>query len=134
MPPRSWPRAARCSPTAASSSAASARRATPSPTTCGGRPSKRRGSGSSRPSLPAALVHSLVRRWVDGSRVLTAEEAGQVILGLGLKSARDEAATLLLDTDGEVLLALLTALARHAHLADAAPICTVLAWVAYAHG
>ena len=85
-------------------------------------------------SETVTLLQSLVRRWVDGSRELTAEEAGQVILGLGLKAARDEAATMLLDTDGEVLLALLTALARHAHLADAAPICTVLAWVAYAHG
>ena len=33
-----------------------------------------------------------------------------------------------------MLLALLGALARHADLADAAPVCTVLAWVAYAHG
>jgi hypothetical protein len=81
-----------------------------------------------------ALLEALVRRWADGSRDLTAEEAGQVILGLGLKAARDEAATMLLYTEGEVLLALLGALARHAELADAAAICTVLAWVAYAHG
>ena len=80
------------------------------------------------------LLKSLVRRWVDGSRELTADEAALVILGLGIKAARDEAATLLLDTDRDVLLALLAALARHADFAAAAPICTVLAWVAYAHG
>jgi hypothetical protein len=80
------------------------------------------------------LFQSLVRRWAEGSRELTRDEAGQLILGLGLKAARDEAATLLLDADPEVLLALLGALARHADLADAAPVCTVLAWVAYAHG
>ena len=80
------------------------------------------------------LLKSLVWRWVDGSRELTADEAALVILGLSIKAARDEAATLLLDTDREVLLALLAALARHADAADAAPICTVLAWVAYAHG
>jgi hypothetical protein len=80
------------------------------------------------------LFQSLVRRWADGSRELAADEAGRLILGLGLKAARDETATLLLDADAEVLLALLSALARHADLADAAPVCTVLAWVAYAHG
>jgi hypothetical protein len=81
-----------------------------------------------------SLFESLVRRWADGSRELASDEAGRVILGLGLKAARDEAATLLLDADREVLLALLCALARHADLADAAPVCTVLAWVAYADG
>ena len=80
------------------------------------------------------LLRSLVRRWAGGSRELGVDEANLVILGLAIKSARDEAATLLLDADREVLLALLTALARHADDADAAPICTVLAWVAYAHG
>jgi hypothetical protein len=61
-------------------------------------------------------------------------QSARVVLGLSLKSARDEAATLLLDADSDVLLALLCALARHADLADAAPVCTVLAWVAYADG
>src|SRR5687767_8636040 len=85
-------------------------------------------------SATVTLFHDLVRRWAGGSRDLPADEAAQLILGLGLKSARDEAATSLLDSDGEVLLALLGALARHADLADAAPVCTILAWVAYAHG
>lgn len=80
------------------------------------------------------LFESLVRRWAGGSRELAADEAGRIIFGLGLKAARDETATLLLDADPDVLLALLCALARHAHLPDAAPVCTVLAWVAYAHG
>ena len=80
------------------------------------------------------LFQSLVRRWAGGSRELTPDEAAQVILGLGLKAARDEAATLLLDDESDLLLALLCALARHADFADAAPVCTVLAWVAYAHG
>lgn len=80
------------------------------------------------------MLRSLVRRWAAGSRELGVDEANLVILGLAIKSARDEAATLLLDTDREVLLALLTALASRAEDADAAPICTVLAWVAYAHG
>lgn len=80
------------------------------------------------------LVESFVRRWAGGSRDLTPDEAARVVLGLSLKAARDEAATLLLDADPEVLLALLCALARQADLADAAPVCTVLAWVAYADG
>ena len=80
------------------------------------------------------LLRSLVRRWAEGSRELTVDEASLVILGLGMKSARDEATTLLLDVDREVLLALLVGLARTADDGDAAPICTVLAWVAYAHG
>jgi Domain of unknown function (DUF4192) len=80
------------------------------------------------------LLRSLVRRWAGGSRELTPDEAAQVLLGLGLKSARDEAATLLLDADADVLLALLVALARYADGALAAPVCTVLAWVAYAQG
>jgi hypothetical protein len=80
------------------------------------------------------LMETCVRRWAGGSRELTHDEAARVVLGLSLKSARDEAATLLLDADSDVLLALLCALARHADLADAAPVCTVLAWVAYADG
>ncbi len=80
------------------------------------------------------LMETFVRRWAGGSCELTHDEAARVILGLSLKSARDEAATLLLDADSDVLLALLCALARHADLPDAAPVCTVLAWVAYADG
>ncbi len=80
------------------------------------------------------LMETFVRRWAGGSRELTHDEAARVVLGLSLKSARDEAATLLLDADSDVLLALLCALARHADLPDAAPVCTVLAWVAYADG
>jgi len=80
------------------------------------------------------LLRALVRRWADGSRQLDVDEAARVVLGLGVKDARDEAATLLLEAQPDVLLALLTALARHADLPEAAPVCTVLAWVAYAHG
>ena len=91
------------------------------------------GSGALRGET-VRLLKSFVRRWAGGSRELTPEEAARVVLGLSLKVARDEAATLLLDADSEVLLTLLSALARQADLGDAAPVCTVLAWVAYAHG
>jgi len=80
------------------------------------------------------LLRSLVARWADGSRELSPDDAARVNVGLGVKDARDEAATLLLDADREVLLALLAALARQADLSQAAPVCTVLAWVAYANG
>ena len=39
-----------------------------------------------------------------------------------------------LDDDADTLLDLLGALARQAEDADAAPVCTALGWVAYAHG
>jgi len=47
---------------------------------------------------------------------------------------RDEIATWGLEPDPQVLLALLTDLARTTPAADAAPACTLLAWVAYLGG
>jgi hypothetical protein len=50
------------------------------------------------------------------------------------KRARDEVMTLVLDHEPSVLVALLTEIARRTDDVDAAPVCTVLAWAAYADG
>jgi hypothetical protein len=57
-----------------------------------------------------------------------------VLLGLHDKWARDATMTGVLDDDADTLLDLLGALARQADDTDAAPVCTALGWVAYAHG
>jgi uncharacterized protein DUF4192 len=81
-----------------------------------------------------ALLRDLVHRRSFGREDVTGEEAAAIILGLRAKDARDEAATLLLDHDPELMLPVLVAVARRAPDREAAPVCTVLAWVAYAAG
>ena len=90
--------------------------------------------------LPAARALTLSRlaalrtRWDDGDRRVAADDAALVVLGLRDKQARDEAMTAVLDGDVESLVGLLGELARLADDLDAAPVCTVLAWVAYTAG
>lgn len=84
--------------------------------------------------LVLSMLRRLVERWTAGCRDLRPDDAAMILLGLRDKRARDEAATLVLECAPEALLAVLVALARHADDAVAAPICTVLAWVAYSEG
>lgn len=84
--------------------------------------------------LVLETLRRLVAAWCEGSCDLVPEAAATILIGLRDKQARDEAIILLVGEEPETLLALLVALAQAAEDADAAPICTVLAWVAYTHG
>ena len=55
-------------------------------------------------------------------------------LGLHDTRTRDEVMTLVLDHDPAVLVALFSEMARRTDDIGAAPVCTVLAWAAYADG
>ena len=93
-----------------------------------------RGGVAAVRSLGLTRLRALVAAWETGVHVLPPDDAATVVLTLRDKAMRDEAMTMLLDVEPEVLLSLLTALARSAGDEDAAPICTVLAWVAHASG
>ena len=84
--------------------------------------------------LTMATMARLRTRWARGDRRLEPADAALVLLGLHDKRARDATMTGVLDDDADTLLDLLGALARQAEDADAAPVCTALGWVAYAHG
>jgi hypothetical protein len=75
-------------------------------------------------------------RYEQGQSGLANEEAARIVLGLRDKHARDEIATwgAAARRDNAPMLSLLTDLARKAPLPDAAPPCTLLAWVAYMSG
>ncbi len=93
------------------------------------------GAGLDGPrALTTARLESLRGRWERGDRRLPPDDAAVVVLGLHDKTCRDTAMTAVLDDDTESLLDLLGALARQADDLDAAPVCTVLGWVAYAVG
>jgi hypothetical protein len=85
-------------------------------------------------ALTLATVARLRSRWARGDRRLEPADAALVLLGLHDKWARDATMTGVLDDDADTLLDLLGALARQADDTDAAPVCTALGWVAYAHG
>lgn len=85
-------------------------------------------------SRTVRLVRRLAAGWAAGNTALQPADAAVVLLGLRDKAARDEVCTLVLDEDPQVLVPLLSALARQADDADAAPVCAVLAWIAYAAG
>jgi hypothetical protein len=92
-------------------------------------------AGSAGPRIvTTARLQALRRRWELGDRRLPSEDAAVVVLGLHDKTCRDAAMTAVLDDDAESLLDLLGALVRQADDLDAAPVCTVLGWVAYAAG
>jgi hypothetical protein len=87
--------------------------------------------------LRAAVLDTfanLLARWREGDLSLPVDTAATILLGLRDKRLRDEVITSMLDADPEVLLALLVALAAAAADDVAAPICTVLAWVAHSQG
>lgn len=85
-------------------------------------------------AVTTALLQALRSRWERGDRRVSPEDAAVVVLGLHDKTCRDAAMTGVLDDDSGSLLDLLGALVRQADDVDAAPVCTVLGWVAYAAG
>lgn len=85
-------------------------------------------------ALTLATLRRLVATWSDGARDIDPVDAAVVAVGMHDKRARDEAMTLVLDHEPGVLVSLLTELARSTGDQEAAPVCTVLAWAAYADG
>lgn len=82
-----------------------------------------------------ARVQAAVKRFTAGEGELGDEEVARICLGLGDKRARDEVAAVAVGEVGEpAWLGLLAALTRSTPDGAAAPVCTVLAWVAYQHG
>ncbi len=84
--------------------------------------------------LVRPAVDRLVEAWGAGNCAIDDDEALIVALGLRAKDVRDEVMTLVLDHDPELLAGLFTELARRTPDILAAPVCTVLAWCAYAAG
>jgi hypothetical protein len=84
--------------------------------------------------LVIATVLRLLDAWSDGDTAVDQEDASLVAVGLHDKRTRDEVMTLVLDHDGPLLVAVFSEIARRAVVEDTAPICTVLAWAAYADG
>ncbi|HEX6920184.1 MAG TPA: DUF4192 domain-containing protein [Actinomycetes bacterium] len=84
--------------------------------------------------LTLGLLRSTVQAWAEGECDLSPDVAATVLSGLCLTSVRDEAMTLVLDHEPRVLVPVLTAFARCADDGAAAPVCSVLAWVAHAAG
>lgn len=75
-------------------------------------------------------LHVLWRCGAD----LPVEDVAVVALGLRDKTVRDELMTAVLDDDADELVGLLEECVRQVDDEDAAPLCTVLAWVAHAGG
>jgi hypothetical protein len=80
------------------------------------------------------LVGELVRRWEGGDPAVTTRDAALVAAGLADKTTRDRVMVRVLDDDAELLSAVFVALARVTPDAEAAPVCTVLAWFAHCAG
>lgn len=79
-------------------------------------------------------AEAVVERWSLGDRAVAVDDGVALCLGLRSKSARDQVMTMVLDHDPALLAALFAELARRTPDADAAPVCAVLAWAAYAAG
>lgn len=79
-------------------------------------------------------VDRLIARWSEGDTTIGPREAAVVVLGLRYKTLRDRVMTLVLDHDAHLLSALFTELAGRTPDEIAAPVCSVLAWTAYAAG
>ena len=84
--------------------------------------------------LVIATLLRLLDAWSDGGTAVDQEDASLVAVGLHDKRTRDEVMTFVLDHDGPLLVAVFSEIARRAVDEDTAPICTVLAWAAYADG
>jgi uncharacterized protein DUF4192 len=80
------------------------------------------------------LLRATARRWAEGKRDLSRPDAARIVLGLRDKLCRDEAAKVGLEPARESYLPLLVELCRHSDGPEAAPVCTLLGWVAYMHG
>lgn len=75
----------------------------------------------------------VLRRWAEPPAEVAVEEAAALAIALHDVLVRDEVATWALH-DRDALLSLLVALARRTVPPYDAPVCTLLAWVAYAEG
>jgi hypothetical protein len=91
------------------------------------------GMDGSRDLVIATLLRML-DAWSDGDTGVEQDDASLVAVGLHDKRTRDEVMTMVLDRDPPLLVALFSEIARRAAEEDTAPICTVLAWAAYADG
>lgn len=80
------------------------------------------------------LAHAMLERFITGGHEIDDADAVRILIGLQDKWSRDVLITWGLDSRREDVLAFLTALAQCAPDQFAAPICTVLAAVAYQHG
>lgn len=85
-------------------------------------------------SLTVGCARALAAAWAAGDCTVDPVDAALLAIGLRDRLTRDEVMTLVLDHDPEVLVGLFTAVAQLVDDAEAAPVCTVLAWVAYADG
>ena len=93
-----------------------------------------RGGPAAGRALTRSRLAALRGRWERGDRRVAADDAALVVLGLRDPRTRDELMTAVLDDDPHALVGLLGELVRVADDGVAAPVCTVLAWVAYATG
>lgn len=93
-----------------------------------------RGDAAGARAQTVDLLGQAVRRYAVGPCRLSDVETARIVLGLRDKVARDTAATLVLDRHDQALCRLLVDLAQRAPSPVAAPVCTVLAWVAYQQG
>lgn len=84
--------------------------------------------------LTVDTARRLAADWTAGRCVVEPSDGALVALGMLDKQARDEVMTLVLDHEPGTLVAMLTEIARRTDDVDAAPVCTVLAWAAYADG
>jgi hypothetical protein len=81
-----------------------------------------------------ALARTALDAYVEGRRDLDDADAARIVLGLHDKPSRDELTTWGIDDHVDELIVLLTDLAQRALDEHAAPVCTVLASVAYQGG
>jgi hypothetical protein len=79
------------------------------------------------------MVVAAVHRRASGQGELTDDQAARVVVGLGDVHARDDIATMPID-ERDALVDVLSDLARRTPDGRAAPVCSVLAWVAYQNG
>ncbi|HEU4912743.1 MAG TPA: DUF4192 domain-containing protein [Actinomycetes bacterium] len=91
------------------------------------------GEGALR-SLTVGCARTLAQAWAAGHCTVDPADAALLALGMRDKLARDQVMTLVLDHQPEVLVGLFTAVAQLVDDPEAAPVCTVLAWAAYADG
>lgn len=81
-----------------------------------------------------AKAHTMLQRFVGGETDIDDDDAVRVVVGLQDKAPRNVLITWGLDNRQDEVLALLTALAQRSPDEYCAPICTVLAAVAYQYG
>ncbi len=81
-----------------------------------------------------SLARAALNRYLAGEHELADDDAARILVGLEDRLARDAMLTWALDGHTQELVVLLSDLARRSLDGNAAPICTVLAAVAYQYG